>query len=95
MKIKLRDQVREYKEGTSVYEIAASISEGLARMAICGKVDGKLADLNLKLDHDCEVQIITSKDPEAKMVMRHTTAHVLAQAVMSIYPNAKQLPNHS
>lgn len=89
MKIKLRDEVREYSEGTSVYDIALSISEGLARVAVCGKVDGKLVDLNLKLDHDCELQIITSKDPEAKMVMRHTTAHVLAQAVMSIYPNAK------
>lgn len=89
MKIKLKDEVREYKEGTTVYEIASSISEGLARMAICGKVDGHLTDLSTKLSHDCQVQIITNKDEDAKMVLRHTTAHVLAQAVKSIYPNTK------
>ncbi len=89
MKIKLRDEEREYKKGVSVLDIASSISEGLARTAVCGKVNGKLVDLSYKLEDDAEVQILTSKDAEAKMVMRHTTAHVLAQAVKSIYPNAK------
>ena len=89
MKIQLRDQIREYDNGTTVLEIASSISEGLARMAVCGKINGELVDLNSPLNQDCELQIITTKDPEAKMVMRHTTAHILAQAVKSIYPNAK------
>ncbi len=89
MKIKLRDEVRDYAEGTTSQKIAESISEGLARVAICAKVDGHLTDLSTPLFGDHEVQIITSKDEEAKMVLRHTTAHVLAQAVKSIYPNTK------
>ena len=89
MKIQLRDEIREYKNGTTVLQIAESISEGLARVAVCGKVDGHLVDLNKQLDADCKLEIITNKDEDAKMVMRHTTAHVLAQAVKTIYPNAK------
>ena len=89
MKIQLRDEVREYKKGTTVEEIAASISEGLARVAVCGKIGEELVDLKLPLEKDCKLTIITNKDPEYKMVMRHTTAHVLAQAVKAIYPTAK------
>ena len=89
MKIKLRDEVKEFESGVSVLEVASSISEGLARMAVCGKVDGKLVDLSRKLENDCELQILTNKDEESKEVLRHTTAHVLAQAVKSIYPTAK------
>lgn len=73
MKIILRDEVREYENGTTVEEIAKSISEGLARNAICGKVDGKLVDLCTKIDHDAKVEIITMKDEEGKEVLRHTT----------------------
>ena len=89
MKIKLRDEVREFEAGVSILDVASSISEGLARVAVCGKVNGELKDLNLKLEKDCELQIITNKDPEYKEIMRHTTAHILAQAVKTIYPNAK------
>lgn len=89
MKITLRDEVREYENGTTVEEIAKSISEGLARNAICGKVDGKLVDLCAKIDHDAKVEIITMKDEEGKEVLRHTTSHILAQAVRAIYPLAK------
>ena len=89
MKIQLRDEIREYEKGTSVLEIAKSISEGLARVAVCGKIDGKLVDLSLGLENDCKLDIITNKDPEYKEVLRHTTAHILAQAVKSIYPNVK------
>ena len=89
MKIILRDEVREYENGTTVEEIAKSISEGLARNAICGKVDGKLVDLCTKIDHDAKVEIITMKDEEGKEVLRHTTSHILAQAVRAIYPLAK------
>lgn len=89
MKIKLRDEEREYDDGISVLDVAKSISEGLARMAVCGKMDGELVDLNLKLHKDCNLEIITNKSPEYQEVLRHSTAHVLAQAVKTIFPTAK------
>jgi len=89
MKIQLRDEVKEFPKGTSVAEIAASISEGLARVAVCGKIGEELVDLETKLENDCSLEIITNKSEEYKMIQRHTTAHILAQAVQSIYPNAK------
>ena len=89
MKIKLRDEEREYDDGISVLDVAKSISEGLARMAVCGKMDGELVDLNLKIHKDCELEIITNKSPEYQEVLRHSTAHVLAQAVKTIFPTAK------
>lgn len=89
MKIQLKDEVREYAKGTTVEEIAKSISEGLARVAVCGKIGDELVDLQTKINQDCKLTIITNKDPEYKMVMRHTTAHIMAQAVKTIYPTAK------
>lgn len=89
MKIQLRDETREYPVGTSVLEIASSISEGLARVAVCGKIGDELVDLETRLENDCSLEIITNKSEEYKSVLRHTTAHVLAQAVKSIYPNTK------
>lgn len=89
MKIKLRDEVREFEKGVSALDIAKSISEGLARMAVCGKIDGELVDLNMPLESDCELEIVTTKSDEYKEVLRHSTAHVLAQAVKTIYPNTK------
>ena len=88
MKIQLRDEIREFKKGTTAGEIAKSISEGLYRVAVCGKIDGKLVDLDMPIENDCKLDIITTKDDEAKEVMRHTAAHILAQAVKTIYPNA-------
>ena len=89
MKIQLRDEVREYPVGTTISEIASSISEGLARVAVCGKIDNELIDLDTKLDKDCTLEIVTTKSEEYKKILRHTTSHVLAQAVKSIYPKAK------
>ena len=89
MKIQLRDDYKEFEKGTTVLEIASSISEGLARVAVCGKINDELVDLTAKLEEDCKLDIITNKDPEYKTILRHTTAHILAQAVKSIYPNAK------
>ena len=89
MKITLRDEVREYDAGVSVYEIAESISEGLARVAVCGKIGDELVDLKLKLYEDCALEIITNKSPEYQEVLRHTTAHILAQAVKKVFPTAK------
>ena len=89
MKIQLRDEVRVFDEGVSVLDIAKSISEGLARVAVCGKIDGELVDLNQKINKDCSLEIITNKSDEYKDVLRHSAAHVLAHAVKAIYPNTK------
>ena len=89
MKIQLKDEIREYPKGTTVEEVAKSIGEGLLRAAICGKIGDELVDLQTKLNQDCSLKIITNKDAEYKTVLRHTTAHILAQAVKTIYPTAK------
>lgn len=89
MKITLRDEVREFDDGVTTLDIAKSISEGLARMAVCGKIGDELIDLNLPIHDDCKLEIITSKSPEYAEVLRHTTAHVLAQAVKATFPTAK------
>ncbi len=90
MKITLKDgSVKEYAESKSVYDIALDISEGLARAACCGKVDGKVVDLRCVLDHDCELSICTANDKEGLATIRHTTSHVLAEAVKHLFPDAK------
>ncbi len=89
MKISLRDDVKEFENGMSTADIAKSISEGLARMAVCGKIDDELVDLNMPINKDCKLEIITNKSPEYQELLRHSTAHVLAQAVKTIYPTAK------
>ncbi len=90
MKITLKDgSVKEYAESKSVYEIALDISEGLARAACCGKVDGQVADLRTVLDKDCELSICTASDPEGLAAIRHTASHVLAEAVKHLFPEAK------
>ena len=89
MKIQLRDEVREFEEGVSVLDIAKSISEGLARVAVCGKIGENLIDLNQAIVNDCTLEIITTKSEEYKEILRHSTAHVLAHAVKTIYPNTK------
>ena len=89
MKITLRDDVKEFENGMSTLDIAKSISEGLARMAVCGKIGEELIDLNAPINEDCKLEIITTKSPEYQELLRHSTAHVLAQAVKTIYPTAK------
>lgn len=90
MKITLKDgSVKEYAESKSIYEIALDISEGLARAACCGKVDGKVEDLRTVLDKDCELSICTANDKEGLATIRHTASHVLAEAVKNLYPDAK------
>ena len=79
----------EFDRGTTVAKVAEAISEGLFRNAVCGKVDGKLVDLSYSIDHDCAVEIVTLKDKEGLDVYRHTCAHVLAQAVKSIFPTCR------
>ncbi|HEX7348952.1 MAG TPA: threonine--tRNA ligase [Rhodanobacteraceae bacterium] len=73
----------------SVRDVAASIGAGLAKAALAGKVDGKLVDLSRTIDHDAKVEIVTEKSPEALEVIRHSTAHLLAQAVQRLYPGTQ------
>lgn len=90
MKITLKDgSVKEYEEAKSVLDIAADISEGLARMATAGEVDGKVVDLRHVVDKDCELSILTFNDEEGKKAYRHTVSHILAEAVKRLYPEAK------
>ena len=87
MKVYLpNDTILELNEGASVYDGALAISEGLARNAVAGKVNGELKDLSFKLSDGDKLQVITMKDEEGLEVYRHTVSHVLAQAVKTIYP---------
>jgi len=81
---------RSVPAGTTVGELAASISPGLAKAALAGKVDGRLVDLTYRLDTDASVQIVTSKNPEdALPLYRHSTAHLLAAAVTNLFPGVQ------
>ena len=80
---------REYEAGVTVADVAKSIGAGLAKAALCGKVDGKLVDLSYKLEKDASVAIVTAKDPEGLELLRHSTAHLMAQAVKELYPTAE------
>ncbi len=73
----------------TVAEIAASIGAGLARAALAGKVDGTLVDVGFQVNKDSQVQIVTERDPEGVDIIRHSTAHLLAQAVKELFPDAQ------
>ena len=90
MKITLKDgSVKEYAQAMSVIDIAFDISEGLARAACAGEVDGKVVDLRTVIEEDCTLNILTANDKEGLRVVRHTTSHVLAEAVKRVFPEAK------
>jgi threonyl-tRNA synthetase len=90
MKITLKDgSERVYDSAKSVIEIAADISEGLARMACAGEVDGQVVDLRTVIENDCTLSILTASDEKGLAALRHTTSHVLAEAVKRLYPEAK------
>lgn len=90
MKITLKDgSVKEYAGKMSVIDIAFDISPGLGRAACAAHVDGQVVDLRTELDSDCQLNILTAKDPEGLRVVRHTCSHVLAEAVKNLYPEAK------
>ncbi|MBQ9929024.1 MAG: threonine--tRNA ligase [Lachnospiraceae bacterium] len=90
MKITLKDgSVKEYGSAMSVYDIAADLSEGLARVACAGEMDGEVVDLRTVVDKDCALNILTANDPEGLRVVRHTCSHVLAEAVKRVFPEAK------
>ena len=80
---------REYEGAVTGEQIAASIGAGLAKAALCVRVDGKLLDLYVPIAHDASVQIITSKDPDGLELIRHDSAHILAEAVKELYPETQ------
>ncbi len=90
MIITLKDgSQKEYSQSMSVIDIAKDISEGLARVACAGEVDGEVVDLRTVIDKDCNLNILTFQDEGGRGVFRHTTSHILAQAIKRLYPDAK------
>lgn len=90
IKITLKDgSVKEVKAGSSILDVANEISAGLARNAMCGKVNGEVKDLRFPLNADCELEICTFDSQEGKDALRHTASHVLAAAVKRLFPEAK------
>ena len=90
MKITLKDgSFKEYDQAMAAIDIAKDISEGLARVACVAEVDGNIVDLRTIIDKDCTLNILTFDSEEGKKAYRHTCAHVLAQAVKNLYPDAK------
>ena len=90
MIITLKDgSTKEYSEPKSIIEIATDISEGLARMACAGEVNGEVEDLRTVIDKDCNLSILTFNDEGGKAAFRHTTSHIMAQAIKRLYPETK------
>lgn len=90
MIITLKDgSTKEYAEAKSVIDIASDISEGLARVACAGEVDGEVVDLRTVIDRDCELSILTFDSEGGKGAFRHTTSHIMAQAIKRLFPNVK------
>ncbi|MDN3364849.1 threonine--tRNA ligase [Priestia megaterium] len=81
--------VKEYPKGSSTEDIAASISPGLKKKALAGKVNGELLDLRTPIEQDGSLEIITQDAPEALEIMRHSTAHLMAQAIKRLYKDTK------
>ena len=81
--------VKQYEQGTTAAEVAKSLGAGLYKAACAAKVDGKAVDLRTPLESDCTLSILTFDAPEGKHAFWHTASHVLAQAVMRLYPDTK------
>ena len=80
---------RAFDQPVSVQDVAASIGPGLAKSALAGKVDGKLVDTSYRIDRDAALEIVTEKHPDALEVIRHSTAHLLAQATQRLFPDTQ------
>ena len=90
MKITLKDgSIKKYNGAKTVHDIAFDISEGLARMATAGEVNGVVVDLRTEINEDSELNILTANDKAGLSALRHTASHVLAEAVKRLYPEAK------
>ena len=82
IKVTLRGtEVKEYENGTTIYEVAKSISDSLARAALGGIVDGEVKEMTYTLTQDCELNIITFEQEEGKKILRHTASHIMAQTL--------------
>jgi threonyl-tRNA synthetase len=80
---------KHFDRPVSVAEVAQSIGSGLAKAALAGKVNGKLLDTSALIDHDAALSIVTDKDPDGLEIIRHSTAHLLANAVQELFPDAQ------
>ena len=89
VKVKLRDDIKEFPENTTAMDIAKSIGAGFFKNVCVCRIDGELKDLRTPIEKDCEVEFLTFDSDEGKRTFRHTASHVLAQAVKRLYPNAK------
>lgn len=91
VKIELKDgSIKEVEQGSSILDVAKSISEGLARVATAGKVDGEVKDLRTVINEDCKLEILTfDNDLDGKKAYWHTTSHIMAQAIKRLFPEVK------
>lgn len=90
MKIRLKDgSVKEYEQPAAIIDIARDLSEGLARMACAGEVNGETADLRTVISEDCQLNILTAREEKGLSALRHSASHVMAQAVKRLYPEVK------
>ena len=90
IKITLKDNsIREFNEGISIIEVAKEISQGLAKAACCGKVNGEVVDLRTQLKEDCSLEICTFDDEDGRHAFWHSSSHLLAEAVKRLFPEAK------
>ncbi len=90
IKLKLKgDVIKEYEKGTSVLEVAQSISEGLARAVVGGEINGDVVDLRYTINEDADLNLLTFDDAKGKKIFWHSASHIMAQAVKRLYPNVK------
>lgn len=89
IKVNLKDGFKEYQNGLTVFEVAKDISEGLARVACAGMLDGQVVDLRTPINNDCDLNILTFDTDDGKKAFRHTTSHIMAQAIKRLYPDVK------
>ena len=90
VKITLKDgSVREIEKGSSIFDVAKSISGRLAKEAVVGEVNGEIVDLSFKIEEDVELNILKFDDEKGADAFRHTSAHILAQAVKNLFPDTK------
>ena len=89
MLVKYNGENKEYDNNINMFEIAKGISNSLAKKSVGAKIDGKNVDMSYVLDHDAEVEFIDIDSPEGEDIVRHSTAHLMAQAVLRLYPETK------
>lgn len=83
------NSVKEFDEGVTPFEIASSIGPGLAKAALCAEIDDHLVDMNVPVTEDTPIRFITFRDPEGEDIFRHSSSHIMAQAVKRLYPGAR------